>query len=114
VGGGDTVITDTRDAFAFALFCAERNTPVRNWFIVHSVSDSWDVPVMFDSEARVIQEVHSSPGVPVLVQCTDRAAARTGYHSVDVQIEGVPQFDIHTVATESGTCTCGRTIYMQK
>ncbi len=112
VGEVNTVITDTKDAFAFSLFCSERNTSINSWFVVHEFRGEWTLPIMFSDTARVVQEVHLSPGIPFLVQCATLCAEKTArFHRTDTPAAN-PLPDI--TLSPDGVCTCGKEVLVRR
>lgn len=128
-GGANTVITDTQDSFEFSLFCAERKTVVFNWVIIHQPDTDWKSPIMIDDRARVVQEVHISPGIPLLTQCEILSAQRSPlFHTapgIAIECEKettyvtcthpalVPfdRFALHRSLSPQGTCVCGQSLF---
>jgi hypothetical protein len=126
------VVTDSKDAFALSLFLAEKNRHMPNWFIIHEADKEWAVPVMIDLDAKVVQEVHVFPGVPLLVQCESLSAERSPHFhaapdmSFEMTAAGtlvssssallVPlnNYQLNVLLALQGTCACGEEILARK
>ncbi len=126
------VLTDAKDAYALSLFLAEKNTRMPNWFIVHETKGDWTTPVMLDSDAKIVQEVHLFPGVPLLVQCEDLSKQRSAsFHAASgIAIECLDETTLVTSAeamfvpleqywldvrlATKGTCSCGKEIFEKR
>lgn len=65
----DMVLATRADAALFSLFLIERKIPLPVFFIVHPLSEGVPALPVTLQGARVAQEVHLFPGVPVLDQC---------------------------------------------
>ncbi len=110
VGEANTVVTDTKDAFAFSLYLAEHNTRLKNWFIIHEATQDWDIPItLTGTEYNVVQEVHVHPGVPVLVQCKELSLSKkphfhaTADYALTASALEVPLLNV-------GVCACGKEV----
>lgn len=80
--GVDTVVTENKDAAAFASYCMEKSLPLpKAWVLVHRAQNpDWRVAAGV-ATSRVAQEVHIFPGVPILVQCPFLAESQaTRFH----------------------------------
>lgn len=125
----DTVLTDSKDAAAFATFLGTSNTKPRTWFIVHSVfEDSWAIPEL--SSASIIgHDVHLFPGVPLLEQCevivekrrllfhfADTFTYEQSNNSLLVTSTGdtplpIERYRLPLKLQEHGQCSCGKTLF---
>lgn len=123
--GIDTVLTEARDATAFAAHLRQHKEAVpRAWVVIHRADDEWQLPAL-PSSARLEQEVHLMPGMPILRQCAELASRKAsqfhlceGYHIEDGLIssefdEPAPLKDIPLSFTpvHAGVCTCGEQLW---
>lgn len=113
VGAVDFVITCASDAAAFSLYLAEKNATLKHWFVVYEPAESWDVAIGM-SDADVTQEVHLTPGVPLLIQCDVLSAKKNGmFHWA----EGVSTDRMNALRIEleeQASCACGKQIVRKK
>src|SRR3989344_928656 len=120
--GVDVVLTENADANAFSLYRQEKGVSASSWFIIHRIEEPWQLSPALEG-ARVAQEVHLFPGLPLLIQCaalwgTDRfhLSAEFEIHSKndDTSISSVknalvPLREYHVpLLKKVGLCTCGR------
>lgn len=130
-GGIDTVVSESRDAGAFADYLVKRALPYpRLGILVHRIQDTWDVPrTVLDTWDTVAQEVHAFPGVPVLDQCavlSDKKVSR--FHLSDEyswEVNGTEalmtsigdallpfyQYKLPRALRKAGTCSCGKPVF---
>lgn len=124
----DVVVTHVADSTAFAAYIFEHQIPQPDWLIVHPLSDELGTLSPLLRNARVAEEVHLFPGVPLLSQCgTLIDEKKRRFHSTDgytvtrrengYAISGGAQdtvplvdFPLPTPLSENETCACGRTI----
>ncbi len=96
------------------------------WILIHAAdAPTWDTPRLLKSgNVHIAEEVHLAPGVPLLVQCAESAAAKSGhYHysdlftwsadlarpaiSTDALLFTLTDFTLPFALTEKGLCPCG-------
>ncbi len=107
--GLNTVLTTAEDAEKFASFLQEQQPLPASWFIVHEAGAvSWELPAALkNSAARIAQEVHLSPGLPVLAQCTHlRAKKMPHFHTTEEAHSHPLPFQL----AEQGLCVCGKKV----
>ncbi len=102
----DAVVTDTKDAFAFSLYLSSNNSPLDfTWVIVHTADyGAIKIPeILLQEGAKVIQEVHIFPGVPVLEQCSPIWKDKSSFFHVsdDYILEQIGNNDAITSANDA-------------
>ncbi len=133
-GGIDTVVTENRDAAAFAEYLVAQKLPMpRLGILVHRIEDAWDVSrVVLDTWSLVAQEVHAFPGVPVLEQCAALSAEKasrfhlsdsylweiTGDETLITGKSGDPiplsRYRLPCSLKKSGECSCGKPVFERR
>jgi hypothetical protein len=127
----DTVVTDAGDAFAFSDYLVLTGAVApKAWLVVHAFdAHSWDTPAAL-VDARLAQEVHLFPGIPVLASCERAPKVGAGFHAcndyrVDINEtarltsindeDPLPllNYDTEVPLAASGTCICGREIFVR-
>lgn len=130
LGGMDTVVTEQRDASAFADYLQKENGELPpKWIVVHRADDTWNIPASL-SDCKIAQEVHLFPGLPILSQCPALMAeisgiprfhiAKGNQYEPDAGIfetpskDRIPSFGLDIPAITLGeVCACGDRIYTQ-
>lgn len=105
----DAILIEADDAAGFADFLIEHDLPFpAAWFIIHRPDGAWQVPLPVAARSLVAQEVHLSPGAPILVQCEHLAARKeAAFHRARDGFHGQPSsLPLH----EAGACICGEPI----
>jgi len=133
-GGIDTVVSENRDAEAFAEYLVKHALPYpRLGIVVHRIGDMGDVSrVVLDTWGTVAQEVHVFPGVPVLDQClilSEKKEPR--FHLSDAyfyelstqgtlitSVGGDPfplyRYKLSCLLEKSGDCSCGKPVFERR
>lgn len=98
----NVIICPARDAEEFAAYIIAKHYPLPAWILIHRALDTFSVPPTLQlAHARVAHEIHSSPGVPMLVQCAALIDEGNGeFHTTGAHDTGLR-------LTESGLCSCG-------
>lgn len=106
-GAVDTVVTTGTDAREFAAFLTDKTMSLGSlWVLVHPLNDSTPLPEqLFRSKARIYQEIHSSPCVPLFVQCDALADAK------ELRFHLANDASVPALLMPNGTCSCGKTMY---
>lgn len=103
----DCVVTDAQDALSFSSYLHEhaREQP-RSWFVIHQgVGHVKNLSELGDTPGA--QEVHSSPGMVLLYQCTAlRTLRRQEFHIIEGR-ENEPEVGNLQIGA---TCTCGQRV----
>ena len=130
-GSMDVVVTTQKDSVVFSQFLTERSLQLpRAWIVLHRADQPWELPAaLLSPAARVAQEVHLFPGLPVLTQCPaliDAKAPRfhaaagmavnplkTGARVSGPMGDPVPlsEYQLNIPLSESGMCACGLPVY---
>lgn len=79
------VFSTPRDAQLLAAYLAEKRLPPAHaWFLIYTPEEAWSLPDALSSAARVAQEVHLFPGVPILEQCSELIGEKSPFfHPAD-------------------------------
>lgn len=130
----DTVVTSADDAVEFAAYLSEKKIPhPRLWILVTPLSEfaGGHIVPRDGVMGRVVEEIHLFPGVVLLEQCEELAAARSGFHLSDSfhwevgaaeslitsQDKNAPiplaRIVLPLAFSERGVCPCGQIIFQK-
>lgn len=124
----DTVVTSAEDTASFLTHLSNRTIALpKNWLIVYTPEQSWDIPSAFlSANVQVYGEMHLFPGIVILRQCTHAVASRKphfhvsdgvrvdtrrsgSYLTIDKELPlSITDLELPFSLRTNGICACGR------